>query len=213
MDKNNKMYDVYRDYLLEVNSHTNLTTITDPSDIRVKHFDDSLSIIDYINEGSKVLDIGSGAGFPGIPLRIEKNFDLTLIDSVNKKVKFMNEVIEKLELKNTRAIHTRAEDFAKNERETYDLVISRAVANMSTLSELCIPFLKVGGLFIAMKGPKADEELEEAENALKVLGGEIIKLDRFDLDGNERVNIVVRKTHPTKIKYPRGKNLPKKNPL
>ena len=212
MDKN-KMYDVYRDYLLEVNSHTNLTTITDPSDIRVKHFDDSLSIIDYINEGSKVLDIGSGAGFPGIPLRIEKNFDLTLIDSVNKKVKFMNEVIEKLELKNTRAIHTRAENFAKNERETYDLVISRAVANMSTLSELCIPFLKVGGLFIAMKGPKADEELEEAENALKVLGGEIIKLDRFDLDGNERVNIIVRKTHPTKIKYPRGKNLPKKNPL
>lgn len=212
MDKN-KMYDVYRDYLLEVNSHTNLTTITDPSDIRVKHFDDSLSIIDYINEGSKVLDIGSGAGFPGIPLRIEKNFDLTLIDSVNKKVKFMNEVIEKLELKNTRAIHTRAEDFAKNERETYDLVISRAVANMSTLSELCIPFLKVGGLFIAMKGPKADEELEEAENALKVLGGEIIKLDRFDLDGNERVNIIVRKNHPTKIKYPRGKNLPKKNPL
>jgi 16S rRNA methyltransferase gidB len=212
VDKN-KMYDVYRDYLLEVNSHTNLTTITDPSDIRVKHFDDSLSIIDYINEGSKVLDIGSGAGFPGIPLRIEKNFDLTLIDSVNKKVKFMNEVIEKLELKNTRAIHTRAENFAKNERETYDLVISRAVANMSTLSELCIPFLKVGGLFIAMKGPKADEELEEAENALKVLGGEIIKLDRFDLDGNERVNIIVRKTHPTKIKYPRGKNLPKKNPL
>lgn len=212
MDKN-KMYDVYRDYLLEVNSHINLTTITDPSDIRVKHFDDSLSIIDYINEGSKVLDIGSGAGFPGIPLRIEKNFDLTLIDSVNKKVKFMNEVIEKLELKNTMAIHTRAEDFAKNERETYDLVISRAVANMSTLSELCIPFLKVGGLFIAMKGPKADEELEEAENALKVLGGEIIKLDRFDLDGNERVNIIVRKTHPTKIKYPRGKNLPKKNPL
>ena len=125
----------------------------------------------------------------------------------------MNEVIEKLELKNTMAIHTRAEDFAKNERETYDLVISRAVANMSTLSELCIPFLKVGGLFIAMKGPKADEELEEAENALKVLGGEIIKLDRFDLDGNERVNIIVRKTHPTKIKYPRGKNLPKKNPL
>ena len=170
MDKN-KMYDVYRDYLLEVNSHTNLTTITDPSDIRVKHFDDSLSIIDYINEGSKVLDIGSGAGFPGIPLRIEKNFDLTLIDSVNKKVKFMNEVIEKLELKNTRAIHTRAEDFDKNERETYDLVISRAVANMSTLYELCIPVLKVGGLFIAMKGTKADEELEESENALKVLGG------------------------------------------
>ena len=212
MDKN-KMYDIYREHLLEVNSCTNLTTITDPSEIKVKHFDDSLSIIDYISEDSKVLDVGSGAGFPGIPLRIEKNFDLTLIDSVNKKVRFMNEVIEKLELKNTRAIHTRAEDFAKEKRGKYDVVISRAVANMSTLSELCIPFLKVDGLFIAMKGPKADEELEQAGNALKVLGGEIIKLDRFDLAGNERVNVIVRKIHPTKVKYPRGKNLPKKNPL
>ncbi len=212
MDKN-IMYDIYREHLLEVNSYTNLTTITDPSEIKVKHFDDSLSIIDYISEDSKVLDVGSGAGFPGIPLRIEKNFDLTLIDSVNKKVRFMNEVIEKLELKNTRAIHTRAEDFAKEKRGKYDVVISRAVANMSTLSELCIPFLKVDGLFIAMKGPKADEELEQAGNALKVLGGEIIKLDRFDLAGNERVNVIVRKIHPTKVKYPRGKNLPKKNPL
>lgn len=202
MDKN-KMYDIYREHLLEVNSYTNLTTITDPSEIKVKHFDDSLSIIDYISEDSKVLDVGSGAGFPGIPLRIEKNFDLTLIDSVNKKVRFMNEVIEKLELKNTRAIHTRAEDFAKEKRGKYDVVISRAVANMSTLSELCIPFLKVDGLFIAMKGPKADEELEQAGNALKVLGGEIIKLDRFDLAGNERVNVIVRKIHPTKVKYPR----------
>ena len=118
------MYDIYREHLLEVNSYTNLTTITDPSEIKVKHFDDSLSIIDYISEDSKVLDVGSGAGFPGIPLRIEKNFDLTLIDSVNKKVRFMNEVIEKLELKNTRAIHTRAEDFAKEKRGKYDVVIS-----------------------------------------------------------------------------------------
>ena len=212
MDKN-KMYEIYSDYLIEVNSHTNLTTITDPAEIRVKHFEDSLSVLSYINKGDKVLDIGAGAGFPGIPLRIEKDFDLTLVDSVNKKVNFMNEVIEKLELKNTRAIHTRAEDFAKEKRGKYDVVISRAVANMSTLSELCIPFLKVDGLFIAMKGPKADEELEQAGNALKVLGGEIIKLDRFDLAGNERVNVIVRKIHPTKVKYPRGKNLPKKNPL
>lgn len=208
-----KMYQVYMNYLLEVNSHTNLTSITDPEEIKVKHFDDSLSVLDYIKEGDKVLDIGSGAGFPGIPLRIEKDFDLTLVDSVNKKVKFMNETIEKLGLDNTRAIHTRAEDFAKENRESYDVVVSRAVANMSTLSEYCIPFLKPGGIFIAMKGPKADEELEQAQNAIKVLGGRVKESHSFDLDGNERVNIVVEKIHPTKKKYPRNKNLPKKNPL
>lgn len=212
MDKN-KMYEIYSDYLIEVNSHTNLTTITDPAEIRVKHFEDSLSVLSYINEGDKVLDIGAGAGFPGIPLRIEKDFDLTLVDSVNKKVKFMNEVIEKLELENARAIHTRAEDFAKGNRESFDVVVSRAVANMSTLSELCIPFLKKGGIFIALKGPKADEELEIASKAIDILGGKVKEIDRFAIDDNDRVNIVVEKIHPTKKKYPRGKNQPKKNPL
>ena len=132
MDK----YKVYADYLLEVNSHTNLTTITDPAEIEVKHFKDSLTVLDYINEGDRVLDLGAGAGFPGIPLRIEKDFDLTLIDSVNKKVNFMNEVIEKLCLTHTRAIHTRAEDFAKENRESFDVVVSRAVANMSPIRAL-----------------------------------------------------------------------------
>lgn len=209
----NQMYEIYTDYLLEVNSHTNLTSITDPEEIKIKHFEDSLSVLDYIKEGSKVLDIGAGAGFPGIPLRIEKDFDLTLVDSVNKKVNFMNEVIEKLGLSNARAIHVRAEDFAKIERESYDVVVSRAVANMSTLSEYCIPFLKKGGIFIALKGPKADEELEVAGNAIKALGGKVKSIDRFNIDDNERVNIVVEKIHPTKKIYPRGKNLPKKNPL
>lgn len=209
----NEMYDTYLSYLLEVNSHTNLTTITDPKEVEVKHFKDSLTVLDYISENSKVLDIGSGAGFPGIPLRIEKNFDLTLVDSVNKKVVFMSEVIEKLSLENTRAIHTRAEDYAKDNRESFDIVVSRAVANMATLSELCLPFVKVGGIFIAMKGPKVDEELKEAENAIDILGGEVIKIDRFTLEDNERANVIVKKIHPTKKKYPRGKNLPKKNPL
>lgn len=207
------MYEVYTNYLIEVNSHTNLTTITDPAEIKVKHFEDSLSVLSYIKNGDKVLDIGAGAGFPGIPLRIEKEFNLTLIDSVNKKVKFMNEVIDKLDLKNARAIHTRAEDFAKENRESYDVVVSRAVANMATLSELCIPFLKPGGIFIALKGPKADEELEAAQNAIKVLGGQVKEIDRFTIDENERVNIVVEKVHPTRKIYPRGKNQPKKNPL
>ena len=207
------MYEVYTDYLIEVNSHTNLTTITDPAEIKIKHFEDSLSVLSYIKNGDKVLDIGAGAGFPGIPLRIEKEFDLTLIDSVNKKVKFMNEVIDKLGLQNARAIHTRAEDFAKDNREIYDVVVSRAVANMATLSELCIPFLKPGGIFIALKGPKADEELEAAQNAIKILGGQVKEIDRFTIDENERVNIVVEKVHPTQKIYPRGKNQPKKNPL
>ena len=207
------MYEIYSDYLIEVNSHTNLTSITDSEEIKIKHFEDSLSVLPYIKEGNKVLDIGAGAGFPGIPLRIEKNFDLTLVDSVNKKVNFMNEVIDKLDLSNARAIHTRAEDFAKENRESFDVVVSRAVANMSTLSELCLPFLKVGGIFIALKGPKAEEELEAAQNAIKILGGQVKEIERFKIDDNDRVNIIVEKIHPTKKKYPRGKNQAKKNPL
>lgn len=212
MDKKDQ-YKIFIDYLLEVNAHTNLTTITDIDEIKIKHIEDSLSVLDLIKENDKVLDIGSGAGFPGIPLAIEKEIDLTLIDSVNKKVNFMNQAIEKIYLKNARAIHSRAEDFAKDNREKYDVVVSRAVANMTTLSELCLPFVKVGGIFIALKGPKADEELEEAKNAIKILGGKVINIERFDLSGNERANIVVKKIHPTNNKYPRGKNLPKNKPL
>ena len=212
MDKK-EMYKIYTDYLLEVNSHTNLTTITNPEEIEVKHFKDSLTVLDYIKEGDRVLDLGAGAGFPGIPLRIEKDFDLTLIDSVNKKVNFMNETIEKLGLSKARAIHTRAEDFAKDNREGFDVVVSRAVANMSTLSELCLPLVKVGGIFIALKGPKADEEVKLAKNALEILGGEVIKMDEFDLEGNERCNVIVRKVRSCKKTYPRGQNLPKRKPL
>lgn len=212
MDKKDQ-YKIFIDYLLEVNAHTNLTTITDIDEIKIKHIEDSLSVLDLIKENDKVLDIGSGAGFPGIPLAIEKKIDLTLIDSVNKKVKFMNQAIEKINLQNARAIHARAEDFAKDNREKFDVVVSRAVANMTTLSELCLPFVKVGGIFIALKGPKADEELEEAKSAIKILGGKIIDVERFDLSGNERANIVVKKIHPTNRKYPRAKNLPKTKPL
>ena len=203
----------YQEMLIETNKKFNLTSIDDPKEIKIKHFEDSLTIKNYINKGMKVLDIGSGAGFPGIPLRIEKEFDLTLIDSVNKKVNFMNEVIEELGLDNTRAIHVRAEDFAKDHREEFDLVISRAVANLSTLLEYGLPFLKVGGIFIAMKGPKAEEEIEEAQNALKILGGELINIDTIDLHGNTRKNILIKKVRSTKKKYPRGKNQAKKNPL
>ena len=209
MDK----FEKYEQMLIETNKKFNLTSIDDPDQIRIKHFEDSLTIKSYINDGMKVLDIGSGAGFPGIPLRIEKNFDLTLIDSVNKKVNFMNQVIDELNLKNTRAVHVRAEDYAKDHREEFDMVVSRAVANLSTLSEYALPFLKVGGIFIAMKGPKAEEEYEDAQNALKILGGELINIDSLDLYGNTRKNILIKKVRSTKKKYPRDKNLPKKKPL
>lgn len=209
MDK----FEKYEQMLIETNKKFNLTSIDDPEEIRIKHFEDSLTIKSYINDGMKVLDIGSGAGFPGIPLRIEKKFDLTLIDSVNKKVNFMNQVIDELGLKNTRAVHVRAEDYAKDHREEFDMVISRAVANLSTLSEYALPFLKVGGIFIAMKGPKAEEEYEDAQNALKILGGELINIDSLDLYGNTRKNILIKKVRSTKKKYPRDKNLPKKKPL
>ncbi len=209
MDK----FEKYGQMLIGTNKKFNLTSIDDPDQIRIKHFEDSLTIKSYINDGMKVLDIGSGAGFPGIPLRIEKDFDLTLIDSVNKKVNFMNQVIDELDLKNTRAIHVRAEDYAKEHREEFDMVISRAVANLSTLSEYALPFLKVGGIFIAMKGPKAEEEYEDAQNALKILGGELINIDTLDLYGNTRKNILIKKVRSTKKKYPRDKNLPKKKPL
>lgn len=209
MDK----FKIYEQMLIETNKKFNLTSIDDPKEIRIKHFEDSLTIKSYINKGMKVLDIGSGAGFPGIPLRIEKDFDLTLIDSVNKKVNFMNEVIEELKLEKAKAIHVRAEDYAKDHREEFDMVISRAVANLSTLSEYALPFLKVGGIFIAMKSPKAEEEYEQAQNALKILGGELINIDTIDLYGNTRKNILIKKVRSTKKKYPRGKNQPKKNPL
>ena len=209
MDK----FKIYEQMLIETNKKFNLTSIDDPKEIRIKHFEDSLTIKSYINKGMKVLDIGSGAGFPGIPLRIEKDFDLTLIDSVNKKVNFMNEVIEELKLEKAKAIHVRAEDYAKDHREEFDMVISRAVANLSTLSEYALPFLKVGGIFIAMKGPKSEEEYEQAQNALKILGGELINIDTIDLYGNTRKNVLIKKVRSTKKKYPRGKNQPKKNPL
>ncbi len=202
----------YRDFLIEENKKINLTAITEPEEIEIKHFKDSLTIKDYVK--GRVLDIGSGAGFPGIVLKIDNdNLDVTLIDSVRKKVNFMNEAIELLELKNIRAIHVRAEDYAKEEREKFDTVTSRAVSNLTTLSEYAIPFLKIGGRFIAMKGPKADLEVKKAQNAIKKLGGKIIEIKKLEFDGNERNIVIIEKVKQTPKRYPRGQNKPLKNPI
>ncbi|MDO4594418.1 MAG: 16S rRNA (guanine(527)-N(7))-methyltransferase RsmG [Tissierellia bacterium] len=205
-------YKIYRDYLIEENKKINLTAITDPREIELKHFKDSLSISEYVC--GNCLDIGTGAGFPGIVLKInDDSLNMTLIDLVRKKTDFCNRVIEKLELKNIRAIHTRAEDYAKEKREVFDTVTSRAVANLSTLCEYALPFLKIGGKFIAMKGPNAEVEIEEAQKAIETLGGALIDVVPIEIEDQKRLIVIIEKVSKTPKKYPRGQNKALKNPI
>mgnify|MGYP005794062145 FL=1 len=217
-DEQIKSFEKYMNLLLEWNEKINLTAITQPEEIKLKHFVDSLTVLKYINEDDKVIDIGTGAGFPGIPLKImNKNTKITLLDSLNKRINFLNIVIEKLDLSNIQAIHGRAEEIARNKlyREKYDVAVSRAVANLSTLTEYMLPFVKIGGKCICMKGANVNEELERAQNAIKELGGEIERVDNFYLsdNDNERNIIVIKKIKKTKSKYPRKAGTPSKEPL
>lgn len=217
-DEQIKSFEKYMNLLLEWNEKINLTAITQPEEIKLKHFIDSLTVLKYINDDDKVIDIGTGAGFPGIPLKImNKNTKITLLDSLNKRINFLNIVIEKLDLSNIQAIHGRAEEIARNKlyREKYDVAVSRAVANLSTLTEYMLPFVKVGGKCICMKGANVNEELERAQNAIKELGGEIERVDNFYLsdNDNERNIIVIKKIKKTKSKYPRKAGTPSKEPL
>ena len=208
----------YMKLLLDWNEKINLTAITEPKEVITKHFVDSLSITQYINEIDRILDIGTGAGFPGIPLKIvlEKN-EITLLDSLNKRINFLNEVIEKLELKNIQAIHGRAEEFNKidGNRESYDIVVSRAVAKLNVLLEYMLPFVKLNGRCICMKSADIDEELKEAKNAIKILGGEIEKIDEITLKNTDikRKIIVIKKVNKTPSKYPRKAGTPAKEPI
>lgn len=209
---------VYMTNLLEWNEKINLTAITDEDDMILKHFIDSLTILEYIPEKSNVIDVGTGAGFPGIPLKIvREDINMTLMDSLNKRITFLNEIINKLGLKKINAIHSRAEELAKipEHREKYDIAVSRAVANLTTLSEYMIPFVKVGGKCICMKGSNIEEELKTAKNAIKELGGEIEKVINFKLpdSDNERNIIIIKKVRNTKSKYPRKAGMPSKEPL
>ena len=211
-------FNKYMSFLLEWNEKINLTAITQPEDVKLKHFIDSLTALKYIKDNDKIIDIGTGAGFPGIPIKImRENTDITLLDSLNKRINFLNIVIENLKLKNIQALHGRAEEIARNKlyREKYDIAISRAVANLSTLSEYMLPFVRVGGKCICMKGANVNKELEEAQNAIKELGGEIEKVDNFYLSNkdNERNIVVIKKVKETKSKYPRKAGTPSKEPL
>lgn len=213
-----KNFDFYETETLEWNRNVNLTAITDHDEFILKHFVDSLSVRDEIEDNSKVLDLGTGAGFPGIPLKIYNNtLDITLMDSLNKRINFLNNVIDKLKLEKIEAVHGRAEEMGQNKiyREQYDVVVSRAVANLSTLIEYLAPFAKVGGKIIIMKGPNVDEEIKNASHALKELNCKIENIKNFNLAGtdNERNVLIIRKIKETNKKYPRKAGTPSKMPL
>lgn len=215
-----KQFELYYELLIEWNSVMNLTSITEYDEVLIKHFLDSLVLCKVIDtkKQSTLIDMGTGAGFPGIPLKIaHPNLDIVLMDSLNKRVKFLNEVISKLGLKNIKAVHGRAEELGRavEYREQFDICVSRAVAKLFSLSEFCLPFVKKNGYFIPYKSGKIEEELIQSEYAIKVLGGKLEKQEGFLLPNTdvERTLLVIKKTKETPKSYPRAGGKPLKAPL
>ena len=209
----------YMSLVIEWNERINLTSITDREEFIIKHFCDSISLLGYLDfpQRASVIDIGTGAGFPAIPLKIVRpDLNITMLDSLNKRLVFISEyVLPTLKIEGT-TIHGRAEELSKNKqfRESYDLAVSRAVANLSSLTEYCLPFVKVNGTFTAMKGPDCKDEVESAENAIEILGGEVSDVLSFNLpDESGRCLVIVNKVKNTPSKYPRRGVKIAKNPL
>ena len=210
-----KKFYKYMKIMLEWNQKINLTAIVKPEEIIKKHFIDSLTILPYVGENKKLIDIGTGAGFPGIPINIIncKN-NITLLDSLQKRINFLEETIKKLELKKIKAVHSRAEDYAINKRENYDIAVSRAVANMGTLVEYLLPYVKINGIAICMKGPNIKEELEKSKKAIEILGGKIEKVENLSINNeNEKNIIIIRKIKNTPKAYPRKAGKAQKEPI
>ena len=200
----------YYDFLVQENQKFNLTAITNFEDVVLKHFVDSAVAVGKF-KGS-VLDVGSGSGFPGVVLAVLRDdLQITLLDSLNKRVNFLNQLIMLLQLKNVKAVHARVEDF--KEKQRFDCVTARAVANMQTLSEYLLPFVKIGGRAIIYKGAEFFDELEKSQNAIKTLGGQLEEIERYNLKDAMRAIVVLRKVSAAPSKFPRGGNLPRKNPL
>lgn len=215
-DKQLNDLQTYYEMLVEYNNHTNLTRITNKEDVYLKHFYDSLTLVKAIDlSNQNLLDIGTGAGFPGLVLKIIfPDLNVTLVDSLNKRIIFLNQVIEVLKLKNVKAVHARAEEYIKGNRESFDIVTSRAVANLNTLCELCIPFVKQGGYFIAMKA-EVQDEIDTSQNAIKTLGAVLKETIIFKLpkENSIRTLVKIEKVEKTSVKYPRKFNEIKKKPL
>lgn len=202
-------FDTYAKMLVEFNKNINLTSITEPFDIVTKHFLDSIAPIESLEipQNARLIDVGTGAGFPGIPLKLAReDINLTLLDSLDKRIKVLKSICLEIDV-SAEFIHGRAEEVSrqKNHREQYDVAVSRAVARLDKLCEYCLPYVLVGGMFYAFKGPLAEEELKEAENAIKILGGKCEKIIQYDISGTDLTHCIVaiRKISPTNPKYPR----------
>ena len=213
-----EQFNKYYNLLIEKNKIMNLTAITEHDEVYIKHFLDSLFITKAINNNNPytILDVGSGAGFPSIPLAIvDKNANVTIIDALNKRINFLNDLVKYIGINNVIAYHKRAEEYAVEKRESFDYVTARAVARLNVLSELCLPLVKIGGYFIAMKGQGGKEELDEAKNAVKILGGSVERIIEVSLpdDLGKREIILIKKIKPTSNKYPREFKKIKERPL
>ncbi|MBR5587050.1 MAG: 16S rRNA (guanine(527)-N(7))-methyltransferase RsmG [Clostridia bacterium] len=217
-DKQAEQFITYMDMLIETNKSLNLTAITEPQEVITKHFLDSITACGFIPENASVIDVGCGAGFPGLPIKIARaDISLTLLDSLNKRLAFIDSVLKSTDISGAKCVHARAEDGARDKlhREKYDVAVSRAVANMAVLCEYCLPYVKVGGTFLALKGPAAPEELKNAEKAIKTLGGEISEVAEVTVPFTDLLHkiVVVKKVKPCPKEFPRKAGTPSKKPI
>ena len=211
-----QMFDEYFSMLVETNKHLNLTAITEERDVLIKHFLDSVLPEKLIPQNATIVDVGTGAGFPALPLKIVRpDLKVCLVDSLNKRINFLNAVCDQLKLEGVTAVHSRAEDFAKNNREKFDVAVARAVAQLNTLAEYLLPLVKVGGVAVIYKSSKLEEELKDAKKAIEILGAKVEKIERFVVDEEnlERNVLVLKKVKNSPNKYPRDKNKPKLDPI